>query len=473
MPGHRLDTRFAPSPTGSLHLGNARTAFFNFLAAKATGGRFVLRVEDTDAARSADHLLQQQLDDLNWLGLGWDEGPEVGGPHGPYRQSERAAAYADAIAILEARGLVYPCFCTPEELQLSRRAQLAAGRPPRYARTCAGLEPAEVESRKSAGQRPALRFRVPDHELVEFVDRIHGPQRFATDDIGDFVIRRADGSASFFLVNAVDDAAMAISLVLRGDDHLANTPRQMLLLRALEAGVPDYGHLPLLLSPAGTPLSKREGAASLHDLRAQGYLPGAIRNYLLRLGHSCGEEHWLDLPDMPRHFDLARVSHSAARFDEAQLRHWQREALTRATLEELVAWFGDVLAPLGGPERSRSFVAAIRGNVLFPAEAGEWVRAVCDADVVTSPEAAGEISRAGAGFFAESAALWPAHAGDFKSFARAVSAATGRKGAQLFMPLRSAVTGQTHGPELAPLVALIGADRVAARLADAARRAQT
>lgn len=473
MPGHRLHTRFAPSPTGSLHLGNARTAFFNYLAARATGGRFVLRVEDTDAARSAEHLLQQQLDDLQWLGLDWDEGPDVGGPHGPYRQSERAAAYADAVAVLEARGLVYACFCTPEELQLSRRAQLAAGRPPRYARTCAGLPAGEVARRVAAGQRPALRFRVPDHELVEFVDRVHGPQRFATDDLGDFVIRRADGSASFFLSNALDDAAMQIGLVLRGDDHLANTPRQLLLLRALGSAAPEYGHLPLLLSPAGTPLSKREGAASLHDLRAQGFLPGAIRNYLLRLGHSCGEAHWLDLADMPRHFDLARVSHSAARFDEAQLRHWQREAVSGLKPDELAGWFGDALVPLGDAIRRASFAAAIRGNVLFPGEAEAWVRAVCGLQVEPSPEAADEIARAGGAFFAESAALWPAHAGDFKAFAKAVSAATGRKGAQLYMPLRSAITGQTHGPELAPLVALIGTDRVAGRLADAARRAKT
>ena len=181
-----------------------------------------------------------------------------------------------------------------------------------------------------AGTRRSA-FGVPDQRAVEFTDLIHGAQRFWTDDIGDFVVRRADGSAAFFLSNALDDSAMGITLVLRGDDHLANTPRQLLILEALGRPMPAYGHLPLLLAPNGSPLSKREGAASLTDLRAQGYFAGAVRNYLVRLGHACRATTWLDLDEMPAHFDLRRTSHSAARFDETQLRHWQREAITRAT----------------------------------------------------------------------------------------------------------------------------------------------
>jgi glutamyl-tRNA synthetase len=471
MSSLRLDTRFAPSPTGSLHLGNARTALFNFLAARSSGGRFILRIEDTDAERSADHLLQQQLADMRWLGLQWDEGPDVGGPHAPYRQSGRAANYATAVASLEARGLAYPCFCSPEELQLSRRAQLAAGRPPRYARTCAELSAEEVARRLAAGQRPALRFRVPDHRSVEFDDLIHGPQRAATDDIGDFVICRADGSAAFFLGNALDDAAMGVSLVLRGDDHLANTPRQILLLQSLGLEVPRYGHLPLLLAPSGKPLSKREQAASLHDLREQGFFSGAIRNYLVRLGHACGHDAWLELADMPKHFDLTRTSHSAARFDEAQLRHWQREALSRASGDEVRAWLGPRLERVGDVAQQQAFVTAVRGNVLLPADADVWVRAACDEELVSSAEAAAQVAAAGATFFAAAAAAWPAHSADFKAWTHAVTAATGRKGAALFMPLRAALTGETHGPELAPFMALMGPDRVAHRLVSARRRA--
>jgi glutamyl-tRNA synthetase len=458
------NTRFAPSPSGGLHLGNARTAFFSYLAARAAGGRFVLRSEDTDAARSTEPLLQGQLEDLRWFGLEWDEGPDVGGPHGPYRQSERSAVYRDAIAQLRERGHVYPCFCSPEQLQLSRRAQLAAGRPPRYARTCAGMTPAEVAHRVAAGQQPALRFRVPDGQVVEFVDHVHGPQRFATDDIGDFVISRADGSAAFFLGNAVDDATMAVTLVMRGDDHLANTPRQILLLRALDLPVPEYAHLPLLLSPAGSPLSKREGAVSLRDLRVQGYLSAALRNYLLRLGHACGEDGWLGSSAMPAHFHLQKISRSAARFDEAQLLHWQREAIARATLDELDAWLSPRLAALEPGARRAAFIAAVRGNLLFPADVEPWLQAVTSASLSLDADATGAVTAAGAGFFRNALATWQTNADDFKAWTRALATATACKGAALYMPLRAALTGATHGPELAPLVSLMGSERVQQRL---------
>ncbi len=318
----------------------------------------------------------------------------------PYRQSERSAIYAEALARLAANGQTYPCFCSPEELQLSRKTQLAAGRPPRYARTCAGLTAAEVQRRIDAGKAPAIRFRVPDHRAVEFVDRVHGPQRFQSDDIGDFVIRRADGSVSFFLGNAVDDSAMGITLVLRGDDHLANTPRQLLLLEALGMPLPEYGHLPLVLAPSGTPLSKREGAASLTDLRAQGYLPAAICNYLVRLGHACGHDGWLAMDQLASHFDLARTSHSAARFDDAQLRHWQREALTHSTDAQIEQWLGTHLDALPAGAERGAFVAVVKGNVLFPAEVDELVAVVAGDSVPVAPEATAQITEAGPEFFA-------------------------------------------------------------------------
>jgi len=431
----------------------------------------ILRVEDTDAERSEERHLEQLLADLRWLGVEWDEGPDVGGPHGSYRQSERGPGYADAIARLRAAGLVYPCFCTPEELALSRRAQLAAGRPPRYAGTCAALPADEVAKRIGQGRAHATRFRVPPGRVVEFDDVVHGPQRFATDDIGDFVVSRADGSAAFFLSNALDDNAMGITLVLRGDDHLANTPRQVLLLEALGLPVPRYGHLPLVLGPAGTPLSKRDGAAGLHELREQGYLPGALRNYLVRLGHACRTDDWLEAGDMAAHFDLGRSGRSAARYDEAQLRHWQREAVTHATVDELVAWLGARLDTVGDAARKAEFVAAVRGNLLFPADADPLVVVVCEHGVTTEDAALSAIVEAGTEFFARAADEWASSAGEFKAWTRAVGVATGRKGAALYQPLRSALTGMTHGPELAPLAALMGRERVAARLAEAARRA--
>jgi glutamyl-tRNA synthetase len=464
-------TRFAPSPTGALHLGNARTAFFNDLAARSSGGRLVLRIEDTDAGRSDEAMLGALLEDLRWLGLRWNEGPDVGGPCAPYRQSERGGHYARAIDRLEAQGRVYPCFCSPEELKLSRKAQLAAGRPPRYAGTCAALSAAEVSARIAAAARPALRFRVPAGRVIEFDDLIHGPQRFASDDIGDFVIRRGDGSVAFFLGNAVDDAEMGITLVLRGDDHLANTPRQIMLLEALGLPLPSYGHLPLLLGTSGTPLSKREGAASLGDLRAQGYLPGALRNYLVRLGHACTAEGWLEMDEMAAHFDLTRSSRSAAHFDEAQLRHWQREAVGRASVAELEAWLGARLERIGDAARRATFVAAVRGNLLFPPDVEPLLDVVCETAVAPDEDALREMAAAGTEFFSAALVAWRAHAPDFKTWTRAVGASTGRKGAALYMPLRAALTGRTHGPELAPLVALLGSERVAERIAAAGESA--
>jgi glutamyl-tRNA synthetase len=465
-------TRFAPSPTGYLHLGNARTAFFNHLAARSGGGHLVLRVEDTDAVRSDEELLGQMLADLRWLGLDWAEGPDVGGRHAPYRQSERGEGYRAAVTDLAARGLAYPCFCSPEELKLSRRSMLASGRPPRYAGTCAALPASEVERRLGEGQRPAMRFRVPPRRIVEFTDLVHGAQRFVTDDIGDFVIQRADRSASFFLCNALDDAAMAVTLVLRGDDHLANTPRQILLLEALALPVPRYGHLPLLLGPTGSPLSKREGAASLRDLRRMGYLPQALANYLVRLGHVCGRDAWIDPGEMPIHFDLSRTSRSPARYDEAQLRHWQREAVARAGVEELVQWLGSTLEPLGHAARRREFVEVARGNLLFPSDAEPLVRIVGAAEPPLDEQAVAIVLETGAEFYASAATAWARHAPDFKAWTRAVSSVTGRKGSALYMPLRAALTGASHGPELAPLVALMGRARVKDRLESAASRAR-
>jgi len=457
-------TRFAPSPTGALHLGNARTALLNDLAARASGGRMILRIEDTDAARSDAGLLDRLLEDLRWFGLEWAEGPDVGGPRGPYLQSERESRHAAAVSILEAAGRTYACFCSPEELRLSRKLQLASGRPPRYAGTCAALATAEVARRIADGARPALRFRVPPGRRVEFDDVVHGAQSFASDDIGDFVVRRADGSVSFFLGNAVDDADMGVTLVLRGDDHLANTPRQILLLEALGLVPPRYGHLPLLLGPGGAPLSKREGAASLGELREQGYLPGALRNYLARLGQACLHDGWLDPDEMPRHFDLERLSRSAPHFDETQLRHWQREAVTHAGETELHRWLDGRLARLGGAERERAFVAAVRGNLLFPGDADPLVAMICDAEAAPDGDAAREIAAAGGDFFATAATAWAGAAADFRAWTRAVAERSGRRGSALYMPLRAALTGRTHGPELAPLAKLMGPERVAARL---------
>lgn len=278
-----VKTRFAPSPTGLLHLGNVRTALFNALYARHGGGVFLLRIEDTDLERSRGEYILSLMEDMHWLGLDWQEGPEADDTHGPYAQSQRGEIYRRYFDELEEQGLAYPCFCSQRELELSRKTQLASGRPPRYAGTCAHLTAEERQKRLDKGIQPTLRFRVENGAVVQFNDLVRGPQAFPTDDIGDFVIRRAEGSAAFFFSNAIDDALMDVTHVLRGEDHLTNTPRQILLQQALGLATPHYGHISMIVGADGAPLSKRTGSRSVRELREAGYLPLAVVNYLARL----------------------------------------------------------------------------------------------------------------------------------------------------------------------------------------------
>jgi glutamyl-tRNA synthetase len=472
MPQTPLVTRFTPSPTGHLHLGNARTALLNFLAARHTGGRFILRVEDTDESRTADNLMAELFEDLRWLGLDWDEGPDIGGPHATYRQLQRRAIYEQWLAKLDAAGLTYPCFCTATELNLSRRRQLASGKPPRYAGTCRELREEERAERLVRGQPAAIRFRVPSSRLVRFNDLVHGEQSVVSDELGDFIIRRADGSTAFFFSNAIDDALMGVSLVLRGDDHLSNTPRQLVILQALGMPIPTYAHVALLLGADGAPLSKRHGALSLRDLRRRGYLPQALRNHLVRLGHSCSSDAWLEDAIMRADFDLTRLERGAARFDEAQLHHWQREAVAHICPMALRAWLADQLpAEVSGNARD-AFCAAIRHNIEFPSDAKRWVDVVFGHLRQRTPEAQAVIREAGEQFFATAGIVLRASGGEFKKAAQQIAELAGRKGPALYMPLTAAITGETHGPELGPLLPLIPPAEVASRLASAQQLAR-
>lgn len=457
-------TRFAPSPTGLLHLGNARTALLNFLAARKGGGRFILRIEDTDEARSQEGLMEQLLGDLRWLGLDWDEGPDVGGPHAPYRQQQRRTVYEEWLAKLAAAGLTYPCFCTPGELSIARKRQLAAGKPPRYPGTCRDLSEGQRAERAARGQAAAIRFRVPAGEPIVFNDLVHGEQRFAAEDIGDFIIRRTDGGAAFFFSNALDDALMNVTLVLRGDDHMTNTPRQILILRALQLPIPQYAHVALLLGMDGAPLSKRHGALSLKDLRERGFLPSALRNHLVRLGHSCANDGWLDDAAMFNEFDLTRLGRAAAKFDESQLLHWQKEAVAHLSGDEFASWSGAQSAPQIDASRRAAFAAAIRPNVLFPQDAAFWVQVVTAATPEPDETARNTIRDAGAAFFAAAEQVLTRPDVEFKQAVRELGQQTGRKGPALFMPLRAALTTVTHGPELGPLLALLPAEEVRNRL---------
>src|SRR5262245_15705443 len=448
-------TRFAPSPTGSLHLGNARAALFNFLLARQLGGQFLLRIEDTDLERSAEKYLGELIEDLHWLGLRWDAGPDVAGPHQPYRQSQRNAIYAEYFARLAKAGLVYPCYCSPLELEVSRRAQLAAGRPPRYAGSCRELSAPERDAKLASGIKPSLRFRIPSGKVVEFQDFVRGAQHFATDDIGDFIVRRADGNAAFFFCNAVDDALMEVTHVLRGDDHLTNTPRQILLLGALGCGTPQYGHVALITRMDGAPLSKRHGSVSVRELRERGFLPQAINNHLFRLGHTSDQEGWFDLEEMPAHFRLDHLGRAPARFDEAQLVHWQKEALARASTELLTTWLKPTIGASIDARRLRAFVDLVRHKVVLPEDVLPWISVVYGELPPLSDADRQIVSEAGASFFTEAVSALDRHGTDLKALGASLKAATGRKGPELYMPLRVALAGRLHGPELAPLLKLL------------------
>ena len=465
QPPGRVVTRFAPSPTGELHLGNARTALFNLLLARRAGGRFLLRIEDTDRERSLDAHTQGLMADLRWLGIEWDAGPDREDERGPYRQSQRASFYAQDFAALERTSAVYPCFCTALELELARRAQLAAGHAPRYGGTCRELTPAERARRLAAGVPAALRFRVPPGERLEFVDLVHGPQSFASDDIGDFVVRRADGTAAFFFSNAVDDARMGITLVLRGEDHLANTPRQLLILAALGLVAPAYGHVALLVGADGAPLSKRHGAVSVREYRERGYLPEAIVNHLFRLGHSSPLHGLLTLTEMARAFDPAHLGRAPAHFDERQLRVWQKDAVHRLSIAAAREWLAAVLPPGLDEPAAAAFTAAVLPNLLLPEDARPWVEIVFGGPPPLEPAAAELVREAGRSYFSAAAAAAARDGNDLPAIAGAVRAATGRKGADLYMPLRVALTGIAHGPELAPLLKAMPPGEARERLA--------
>ncbi|MEZ5418496.1 MAG: glutamate--tRNA ligase [Vicinamibacterales bacterium] len=469
-----MRVRFAPSPTGHLHVGNARTALFNWLLARHAGGTYVLRVEDTDRERSTAASEAAIKDDLRWLGLTWDEGIDAGGAVGPYRQTERLALYASHTERLLRDGHAYRCFCAPEMLEAQRQAALAAGAPPKYPGTCRHLPPAEADARVAAGERAAVRLRVPADRTVAFDDLVRGTVTFHTDVIGDPIIVRADGMPAYNYAVVIDDALMQITHVVRGEDHISNTPRQILVYEAFGWLPPAFAHLSLVLGPDHAPLSKRHGATSVAEFRAKGYLPEALANYLALLGWSPGEgDELLPLEVLAARFDLADVGHSASVFDEAKLawvnRHYLRQAeparLAALAVPHLEA-AGVVVGPLS--DRSRVWLVGLmpplatsidrlgelpdRLHHVFAFDAGAaWARDDVRTEA-SAPVGAGVI-RAWAAALADGPRLETRDA--FRALAKQVGAATGAKGRALFHSIRLAVTGAPDGPELDVIVPAI------------------
>ncbi|OUO90812.1 glutamate--tRNA ligase [Gordonibacter sp. An230] len=318
----KVRVRFAPSPTGRLHVGGARTAIYNWAFARAMGGDFILRIEDTDPERSTEENVQVILNAMKWLGLDWDEGPEVGGGAGPYFQTQRMDTYAEALERLRKRGSVYPCFCTKEELDAKRaKAEAEEGGYAGYDRTCRDLDPAEAVARIEAGEPHVWRLRVPEGRgAIEFDDAVYGHVSFPAEVMDDMIVVRTDGSPTYNFAVVCDDANMGVTHVIRGDDHLSNTPRQILIYEALGFDVPTFAHLSMILGPDGKKLSKRHGAASVEEFFERGYLPDAMVNFLALLGWSLdGETTLIDRETLCREFSLERVTKKDAVFDETKL----------------------------------------------------------------------------------------------------------------------------------------------------------
>jgi glutamyl-tRNA synthetase/nondiscriminating glutamyl-tRNA synthetase len=457
--------RFAPSPTGHLHVGNARTALFNWLLARGHGGTFILRIEDTDVGRSTRESENAIIEDLRWLGLEWDEGPDVGGGFGPYRQSERLHLYRSYANELMAMGAAYYCFCSSEQLEEDRRTAIAAGLPPRYSAACRSLDPARSRARVEAGERAAVRFRVPEDREVVFDDLVRREVRFRTDVIGDPVLLRSDGSPAYNFAVVIDDALMQVTDVVRGEDHISNTPRQILIYEALGFQPPRFAHLALVTGPDHTLLSKRHGATSVAEFRARGFLPEALVNHLALIGWSPGgDDELLPVDELARRFSIEAVGTSAGVFDVEKLAWVNRHYLRLADPARVVTLSLDAFRRAGFvtalEARGRAFLEQIVGMATASVDRIDEIPArlrflfVYDARAaLTRPDVREVLAEPGAHDVIRALARELARAPRldrpaFRAAANLVKQATGRKARQLFHPIRVALTGEAGGPEL-------------------------
>lgn len=470
-------TRFAPSPTGSLHLGNVRIAVFNWLFARHHGGRFVLRIEDTDVERNVEEAEERMFTDLRWLGIEWDEGPDVGGPHGPYRQSERTDTYHRVARELVERGRAYPCYCTEDELAAMRVEVGEGAEVLRYSGRCRALSGSERRAFEEEGRSHSVRFALPDGlEEVEIEDEIRGSISFPASELDDFVILRSDGRPTYNFAVVVDDDAMEISHVIRGAGHLSNTPRQLLLFRAIGSDPPHFAHLPTVLSPGGGKLSKREGAAAVADLRKRGYVPEGVVNYLSLLGWSSPDgEEVLAAADLAERISLDRVGAADTVYDPDKLRWVSGQHLARMDLETLTRAVEPFVdrdrCPLEG-ERLSWAVDALRTrlsalgeinehlHLLYP-EPGTRLEATRQ-ELREDPDAR-ELLQALRRRLAKVEPWDPETVGQA---VRGTGKELGVGGPALFHPVRRALSGSESGPDLGKVLAALGRPEVLARLDD-------
>jgi nondiscriminating glutamyl-tRNA synthetase len=472
----QVRVRFAPSPTGDMHLGNVRTALYNWIYARHTKGVFVLRIEDTDKERSTEAYCDNLLEIMKWMGLTWDEGPQVGGPYAPYKQSERTAIYEEHLELLKAKNLVYPCYCSEEELELERKRQLGRGHMPKYGGKCKKLTPEERQKLDAEGKTSVLRFIVPPGPIVVH-DEVRGEVTFPDDQIGDFVLTRSDKSPTYNFTVVVDDSLMKITHVIRGEDHLSNTPKQILIYNALGYKPPKFAHLSIIKGADGQKLSKRHGETSVEGYKAKGYLPDAFLNYLALLGWAPKTGEILTLDQMAAEFDLTHVGKSGAIFDHVKL-HWMgMQYIAKMSLEDLTRALLPFLI-------DAQYLTREKARSKF-----EWLKGVVDT-VRTSLGCYSDIIKETFYFFSDELSFEPSQTEEmiaqkplleiyekafeaitdfngenFMKAVKEVGKSSGLKGKALYHPLRLAMTGREDGPELAKVGPLLGKAEVLKRLA--------
>ncbi|KEP25773.1 glutamate--tRNA ligase [Bacillus zhangzhouensis] len=479
--GNEVRVRYAPSPTGHLHIGNARTALFNYLFARSQGGKFIIRIEDTDQKRNVEGGEESQLRHLQWLGIDWDESIDKDGGYGPYRQSERNDIYKKYYDELLEKDLAYKCYCTAEELEEEREAQIARSEMPRYSGKCSHLSKEEEDKLIAEGREPSIRFRVPKGEIIKFGDMVKGDISFETDGIGDFVIVKKDGTPTYNFAVAVDDHLMKMTHILRGEDHISNTPKQIMIFNAFGWDVPLFGHMTLIVNENRKKLSKRDESIIqfIEQYKNLGYLPEALFNFIALLGWSpVGEEELFTKEQFIDIFDVNRLSKSPALFDMHKLKWVNNQYVKALDLDQVIALTlphlqkaGKVSEQLTEEENTwvRKLISLYHEQLSYGAEIVELTELFFKEQIEYNQEAREvlaeeQVPEVMASFASQLERLESFTPDEIKAAIKAVQKETGHKGKKLFMPIRVAVTGQTHGPELPQSIELLGKETVLNRI---------
>lgn len=477
----KLKVRFAPSPTGPLHIGGARSALFNYLLARKHNGTFIVRSEDTDIERSSRESEHNILEALRWLGIEWNEGIEVGGENGPYRQTERLELYREYTDKLLAHGHAYHCYCSEEELEQERQELTAKGETPRYLGKCRHLTPEQKAAYEAEGRQPVVRFKVPEGKQILIRDLVRGDVVFESDGIGDYIIVKSDGIPTYNFAVVVDDISMSITHVIRGEEHLSNTPRQVLIYEALSVPVPEFAHISLILNTEGRKMSKRDGDTAVIDYQNKGYLPEAVINFIVLMGWSPpGEEQFFTLEQLADKFALDRVSKSPAVFDLNKLNwinaHYLKEAAPERLAELALPHLRDVgVMPTGEISTEQrawasAFVQAVIEHVSYLAQVKDYVHYFYGGQALEPDEEAREVLRGEQvpqvleAFKSKMAESKLVTAEDAKAMLKQLTKELKIGAKFVFMPVRAALTGRVHGPDLDKIIALLGPDDVLHRL---------